>query len=171
MAKISDVYAGDYVSASELPEGRRIAAVIQFAGVEEVGQQDQQRKRVALTLAAPDGRPWPRKLVCNKTNAGILAASYGDETAGWMGRPIEVWQAPTPFQGKIVPGIKLAVPAPPPLAASVPANQVAIPMPAPTSTPAPGNGAAASMAVPGHTVPLPAGMPTAPDDLNDEIPF
>jgi len=161
MAKISDVYAGDYVSANELPDGRRITAVIQFAGVEQVGQD--QQKKVVLTLAAPDGRPWPRRLVLNKTNAGILASMYGDDTASWAGKSIEIWKEPTQFQGRIVPGIKLAAAAPP-LAGG-------IPLPAPP--PRAGNGAAASMGVAdGHTVPLPAGMPAATStDLDDEIPF
>lgn len=158
MAKISDVYAGDYVSASELPDGRRIAAVVMGAVVEAVGQE--QQKKVVLTLAAPDGRPWPRRMVLNKTNAGILAAMYGDETTPWTGRHIEVWKEPTQFQGKIVPGIKLAAAAPPPLAAA--GTGLAIPMPAPAA--APGNGTAAPL--------WPSPPPPAPvGEIDDEIPF
>jgi hypothetical protein len=161
MAKISDIYSGDYVSAGELPDGRRIAAVIQFAGVELIGSE-QQQKKVVLTLAATDGRPWPRKMILNKTNAGVLASVCGDETAAWTGRTIEVWKEPVSFQGKIVSGIKLAP--------AVPAmTSTAIPMPAPA--PSAGNGKAPGAAMAGYTVPLPGGMPTAADDLNDAIPF
>lgn len=173
MAKISDVYAGDYVSAGELPDGRRIAAVIVFAGIEQVGQDQQQK--VVLTLRAPDGRPWPRKLVLNKTNAGILASVCGDETTAWTGRAIEIWKEPVSFQGKIVPGIKLSAGAPPPLPSG---TAMAIPMPAPAPAATPGNGGIPG--ADGHTVPFPSAMPSAPSGgggggggglIDDEIPF
>jgi hypothetical protein len=103
---IDDIYAGDYITADELPDGRRVPAVIVYATVEEVGQD--QRKRVVLTLRAPDGRPWPRKLVLNKTNAGLIAAVAGKEFSTWPGRPLEVWKEPVSFQGKIVNGVKVS---------------------------------------------------------------
>lgn len=165
MTTIDDIYAGDYITADELPDGRRIPAVIAFAAVEEVGQD--QRKRVVLTLRAPDGRPWPRKVVLNKTNAGLIAAVAGKEFSTWSGRPLEVWKEPVSFQGRIVSGVKVSA-----VASGVPGGtSLAIPMPAPATRP--GNGAAASPPpADGHSVPFPGAMPTAPnDDLNDEIPF
>lgn len=167
MPTIDDIYAGDYITADELPDGRRVPAVITYAAVEEVGQD--QRKRVVLTLRAPDNRPWPRKVVLNKTNAGLIAAVAGKDYATWPGRSLEVWKEPVSFQGKIVNGVKVsAVPS----ATAATGSTLAIPMPAPAA--APGNGAAASMTMAGHTVPLPSSMPTALStrgDLDDEIPF
>src|ERR1700681_1737287 len=105
---------GDFVSSGELPDGRRVAALIHNASVEEVGQE--QQRKVVLVLVSLDGRAWPRKLVLNKTNAGLLAAAFGDDTIARPGRAIEVWKEAVSFQGKIMPGVKVAAGAPPPLA-------------------------------------------------------
>jgi hypothetical protein len=166
MTTIDDIYAGDYITADELPDGRRIPAVIVFATVEEVGQD--QRKRVVLTLRAPDGRPWPRRLVLNKTNAGLIAAVAGKEFATWPGRPLEVWKEPVSFQGKIVSGVKVSA-----MPTGLPAGtSLAIPMPA--SAARSGNGGAAGQApADGYSVPFPGAMPGAPaaDTIDDEIPL
>jgi hypothetical protein len=168
MPSIDDVYTGDYVTAEQLPD-HRVPAVIVTATVEEVGQE--QRKRVVLTLNAPDGRPWPRRLVLNTTNARLIADIAGKDYTGWRGRPIEVWKEPVSFQGRIVKGVKVAatsggIPAAPP------ASTGAIPLPGPAATAGPINGSAGGMTMAGHHVPLPGAMPGAPaDDLDDEIPF
>jgi hypothetical protein len=192
MVDMAAPYAGDFVRADELPERQRIPVRILFAGVEQLGNpsgsSQQPRARAVLSVAnATDGRPWPRKIVLNKTNASILTSVFGKEGAGWVNQYITLWREPVMFQGKMVPGIKVmagldAQPAAaPPPAASVGAIPLPGPLPPPAapapsaSPPSPGNGAAtdmtgASMNMPGHTVPLPAGMPGA-DDLDDQIPF
>ena len=106
MAKVSDVYAGDYVAAAELQNKGRISALIVEADVEAVGQD--QTQKVVLVLKNPDGRTWPRRLVLNKTNGLILASAYGDDTNAWPGQAVEVWAEPVQFQGRMVQGIKLA---------------------------------------------------------------
>jgi hypothetical protein len=106
MAKVSEVYAGNYITAAELPDGRRVPAVIMAAEVQVIGQD--QPSKLVLSLNARNGRPWPRGLVLNKTNGMVLAAAYGDDTAAWLGRSIEVWKEPVQFQGKIVQGVRTA---------------------------------------------------------------
>jgi hypothetical protein len=99
---------------------------------------------VVLSLASRDGRPWPRKLVLNKTNSLILASAYGDDTDAWLSRHIEVWSEPVQYQGRIVQGVRLA--------------------------PAPGgNGSAHTASVPAMPKAPPTGG-TAPI-IDDEIPF
>jgi hypothetical protein len=191
MVDMTAPYAGDYVRSDELPPNTRIPAVIRFAGIEQVGQG--QTPKAVLTLAAQDGRPWPRKVILNKGNAGILTKAFGKDGAAWIGQTITIWNDPSvTFKGEAVGGLKVAVdhqshqaPASPP---------AAIPLPGPVA-PAPGNGAApsgsgasppgngtgttpgydptgATANMAGHTVPLPGGMPSAPPnaggDLDDE---
>ena len=106
MARISEVYAGQYISAAEL-QGKRRQVVITTAEVEPVGQGDNAAAKVVLSLKNRNGVAWPRQLVLNKTNANLLAAAFGDETRDWSGHVIEVWAEPVMYQGKLVPGIKV----------------------------------------------------------------
>jgi len=106
MPRVSEVYSGDYVTAGELQGKGRVPAVIAQASVESVGQD--QVQKVVLSLASRAGQAWPRRLVLNKTNSLILASAYGDDTDGWLDRQVEVWAEPTQYQGRVVPGIRLA---------------------------------------------------------------
>jgi hypothetical protein len=178
MPSIDDVYAGDYVTAEQLPDGRRVSAVIVLAAVEEVGQE--QTKRVVLTLTAPNGQPWPRRVVLNKTNSRLIADVAGKDYTTWRGRPIEVWKEPVSFQGRIVKGVRVSAVSsgtPPPIPGMFD-TAAAIPLPGPAVLPNSGNGSAASTAMAGgmnmacRMTPLPGAMPGSPaDDLDDEIPF
>jgi hypothetical protein len=46
--------------------------------------------------------------VLNKRNSLILASAYGDDTDAWIDKAIELWSAPTTFEGNDVLGIMLA---------------------------------------------------------------
>jgi hypothetical protein len=108
MPSVSLIYSGEYLVASQLPAGRRITARIHAVAVESVGQGQDQTQKLALELASQDGRPWPRRLLLNKTNATIIANAFGDEANGWTGNAIEIWQDQVSFQGKVVPGVRVA---------------------------------------------------------------
>jgi hypothetical protein len=146
MAKISDVYSGEFVSADQLPRGTRLNAIITATSVEQVGQDQNKTPKVVLSLRATDGRPWPRRLVLNKTNGLVLASSYGDETSNWVNRPVEIWSEPVVFQGRSVMGIRMAAPM--------------------AQAPAP-NGATTA----GIPLPQPAQLaPSLPEEIDDSIP-
>jgi len=49
-------------------------------------------------------------LVLNKTNAGVLADAFGDETNDWVGKKIILFTAKTKFGGKTVQGMRVRVP-------------------------------------------------------------
>lgn len=147
MPKVSSVYSGDYVTATELPTGRRITAIVTAVAVEAVGQEQQQK--VVLELQNPNGRAWPRRLVLNKTNALILSSAFGDDTVAWPNRAIEIWAEPVNFQGRIVQGIRLNV-----------------------VTQAPANGNGAHLPVPTTAAPASPGRPgSAAPMVDDEIPW
>lgn len=48
-----------------------------------------------------------RRLVLNVTNSLSLSQAFGDETDAWQGRAIEVYSAPTTYQGKDVLGARV----------------------------------------------------------------
>jgi hypothetical protein len=147
MARISEVYAGQYIRAAELHGGKRRQAVIAAVEVAPIGQGDNASEKVVLSLKNRAGIAWPRQLVLNKTNANLLAAAFGDDTKDWSGHALEVWAEPVMYQGKLVPGIKVM-----PLASQGPG----------ITGPASGGG-----------IPDESGADTSSldADLDDEIPF
>ena len=62
-------------------------------------------------------------LALNKTNAQILAMTYGTESDNWLGQLVELWVDPyVTFGGKMVGGIKLTPKSPPKSQQPAPAN-------------------------------------------------
>jgi len=166
MAKVSETYAGAFVTGAELqPLGQRRQAVIHQAVQEIVGQENAQPK-IVLDLVSRQGQPWPRRVVLNKTNALALANGLGDDTDAWPGKTIEIWGEMVMFRGKAIPGIKLAaatasVPVGVQMAGTVPHSA----QPAGRSTSA-GSGAATPEQTPDHAAPL-SGGPM----IDDELPW
>jgi hypothetical protein len=154
MPKISEIYAGQFVNAAELPMGRRLGAVITAASAQPIGQGDQAAVKIVLELRAHDGRAWPKAAVLNKVNAVTLAGLMGDDTVAWIGRSIEVWREKVMFGGRLVDGLRMTAASPPPAG-----NSGAIPMPAPAVAAAP----------PTRSI-FDDGVATA-DHLDDEIPY
>jgi hypothetical protein len=106
MAFISATYAGAYVTADDLKDGKHRQVVIASAEVETLGHGDNAQVKVVLGLKNLAGTNWRKKLPLNKTNAAMIAAIFGDDTASWHGRTIEVWAELVPFQGRLVNGLK-----------------------------------------------------------------
>jgi hypothetical protein len=48
--------------------------------------------------------------VLNKTNADVIAYTFGDDTDHWVGRKIVLFATRTQFQGKLVPCVRVRVP-------------------------------------------------------------
>jgi hypothetical protein len=144
---VSLIYSGEFLIASQLPAGRRITARIHAVSVETLGMGPEQTQKLALELVSQDGRPWPRRVILNRTNAGIIAQAFGDEAANWTGNAIEVWQEQVAFRGRTVAGVKVA-----PVLQQQPAA------PRPQATRSSGNGSS----IPEQTL---------EDELGDDIPF
>lgn len=105
--KMSDAFPGSYLKAPDL-QGRTVAATIADVRMEDLGGEE----KPVLYFVGKD-----RGLVLNKTNAGALVSAYGDETTAWTGQPVELFVARVMFQGRMVDGIRVRVPAPAPQAA------------------------------------------------------
>jgi hypothetical protein len=163
MPSIDDIYSGSFVTASELPEGRRLEAIIVEAVSEIIGQQDA-RPRVVLQLMSKSGQHWPRRLVCNKTNALVLGGAFSKDYLTWGNRVILVWRELVMYQNRMVPGIRVQ----PSITDAAPLRPAE---PVPTGT----DGAVVAAAVDGQAPPLVPPRTTAPPQSSalpdDSIPF
>ena len=52
-------------------------------------------------------------LVLNKTNANVIAEEFGDDTARWTNKELELFTTPVTFQGQTRPAIRVRIPSPP----------------------------------------------------------
>jgi hypothetical protein len=145
MAKISDVFAGGYVTAAELGSTHHTAVIFSIT-IEAMGRERVRKPILELTNA--QGQAWPSALVLNKTNALRLAAAFGDDTDEWPGKAIELWSEPVSFNGETVPGIHVE------------------PVLAGNGTTGPGRALSTTPRAGAPTWDTPPG-----NDLNDEIPY
>lgn len=83
---ISTVYPSKYVTAADL-QGRTVTLTIKAVTLEEMLTHDSKKatKPVAWFERTEKG------FVMNMTNAKIIAALYGDDTAGWIGERISLY--------------------------------------------------------------------------------
>ncbi len=51
--------------------------------------------------------------VCNKTNAMIIAATYGQNPESWLGKSVELYPDKTMFGTNLVDCIRVRIPVPP----------------------------------------------------------
>jgi len=168
---MSQQYPGQFLKCADL-QGQNITMTVQSVAMEKVGDDE---KPVIHFYETQQG------FVVNKTNATLLVAAYGDESAAWVGRRVTLTtvqtnlgpgigvQIPTAaaavVPAAVAPGVlPVAAPAPLPMAAPAPLPMAA-PAPLPMAAPAPlGN-------VPGQLAPIPAtaGQP-APAPAGAMIP-
>ena len=133
--KISAAFPSNYLKAVDLGGQPRIVNV-RTCVMEELGQgKDKEKKPVLYFEKGPKG------LVLNVTNANTITKVYGDDTANWAGKPIEIYPTQTEFRGDMVDAIRVRVPDVEPRSTS-----------APVTPPAPG-----------------AAAPMADDNLDDEL--
>ena len=98
MTSINELFPSKYLKAADL-KGRTIKVKILKVEIEEIGQ-DNTKKPVVYFDGAERG------MVMNKTNGTEIAATHGDDTAGWTGKEIEIFSAMVPYQGQNVAAIR-----------------------------------------------------------------
>ena len=116
--KMSDMFPSKYLRAADIPAGREVPFSIE--SVEMVPIEGEDELKPCLYF-----RNQKKGLVLNKTNGLTLAAAYGDDSEAWPGRVVAVYATTTQFGGKLVPCVRLRIPAPP----AAPALPVAVAAP------------------------------------------
>lgn len=95
--KFSDKYKGAFFKASDIhlkPKRLTIAEITE----EDVSGEP----KVVVRFEKAD-----QALVLNKTNASILADTWGDEMEDWCGKQVLLKSDRTQFSGKLVPCIRI----------------------------------------------------------------
>lgn len=99
---INSAFPSDYLRADDL-KGRTVKVTIDDVTMEKMGED---QKPVVHFVGKDKG------LALNKTNALMIASSYGPDTDAWRGKEIEIRPDKTSFQGRIVDCIRVQMPAP-----------------------------------------------------------
>lgn len=106
--RIGDAFPSKYLKASDVPEGTQKRVTISKVSVENVSGNDD-----------PDGvKPvihfdeFDKSMVLNKTNSCVISDRYGDETDEWLGKSLLLYASETTYNAKIVPCLRVKVPAP-----------------------------------------------------------
>jgi len=108
MEKVSDIYKskGNFLSAltlkSEKLTGKTLA--VKAAVKELVGAPGDPKTRDKIVL---DFGETDRRLVCNATNARILAEAWGEEYEAWAGKSLQMIITKRNYQGSLVDGIQV----------------------------------------------------------------
>jgi hypothetical protein len=95
--KFSEKYKGAFFKASDVQE-KPMRLTIEEIAEQEVGDEP----KVVVRFKAAD-----QALVLNKTNASILAEKWGDDMEDWHGQTVLLKADKTPFNGKLVPCIRV----------------------------------------------------------------
>lgn len=99
---------GRWLNAADLqPLGQRRTAIVHAVEEAQVGQGNDMKTQLNLSLTSRQGQPWPKTLLLNKGNTLQMVAAYGDDYDGWVGKMIDIWSENVLFQGRTVPGIKI----------------------------------------------------------------
>ena len=100
--KVSQEYPSRYLKAADL-KNRNVTVVISKVEKEDIlGQGNDKDRKVVLSFEGRD-----KVFVQNKTNASILAKSYGDDMGNWIGKKVELMCTQTQFNGQLVACIRV----------------------------------------------------------------
>ena len=98
---ISTLYPSRYLSAGDL-QGGPVRVTIEAVSQETVGQGADAKMKPILRFAGKQ-----KLLVLNKTNALSIAAQHGNDTIAWIGKQIVLKPTTVPFQGRLVPAVRV----------------------------------------------------------------
>jgi len=103
--KMSDMFPSKYLRAADIPAGREVPLTIASLDMTAIEGEDELKPCLYFRGAK-------KGLILNKTNGTILAEGFGDDTDRWPGRVVAVYATTTQFGGKMVPCVRLRIPAP-----------------------------------------------------------
>lgn len=131
MVRINDAFPSKYLSAKDLPPNAFVRVTIDTVVVEMMDESSGETKPIAYFMGKQKGMP------INRTNAQVIAQQYGEETDDWAEKDILLYVTDVPFQGRLVPAIRVKIPGPrQPQAAAPPTTARRMP-PAAPRVPAP----------------------------------
>ena len=93
---INDAFPSAFIKSDDL-QGQRIPLTVMTVTMEDVGDKEY---KACLRFMGKD-----KGMILNKTNAGILAAAWGNDTDHWQGQKLELYSHMVNFQGRMVPGL------------------------------------------------------------------
>ena len=101
---INEVYSGNYLKADDLA-GKRVTVRINHVSIKDFdGDKGVERK----IIVGFEGKE--KCLVCNKTNATIIADVLGSQnTEDWIGGTIKLESRKVEFSGRLVPAIRVVL--------------------------------------------------------------
>ncbi len=110
MGHVDLVFPTEYVKAADL-EGKDRTVVIDRVVLEELVMQGGKREwKPVLSLCSPTGRKLGKRLVCNKTNAKLIAKATGKKRVEeWIGQKITLYPTTTKAKGEVVECIRVRV--------------------------------------------------------------
>src|SRR5262245_38717860 len=94
-----------FLRAEDVPQETTLR--IKSATEELIGAGDERERKHVLWFPTTE-----KVLVLNRTNNRTTRAAYGDDTAGWAGRLVVVFQTPSEFKGRLVPALRVRIPPP-----------------------------------------------------------
>lgn len=98
--KMSEEFPSKYLKAADL-QGREVRVTMSNVEREKIGDDT---KPVLYFKGKEKG------IVLNKTNAGTISDSYGDDTDDWFDQPLILFSVMVDFNGKVGPAIRCRVP-------------------------------------------------------------
>lgn len=98
--KLNEVFTGSFLKADDL-QGKTVRVTLSKVELQEFDDGN----KLVLHFQGKD-----KALVCNKTNANIIAENLGtDETDEWVGQAVLLTVKKVEFQGKLVPAIRVVL--------------------------------------------------------------
>lgn len=103
MTHFKAAFAGDFLTAAELG-GRE--ATITISGMEAVKFAKEEGGSDGKWAASVKERPG-RKFAVNVTNANLIAAMFGDQIEGWIGKRVTLHSEKVRFGGQVTDAIRV----------------------------------------------------------------
>ena len=103
--KITAAFPSKYLKSADL-NGNEVTCTISRVEVENVGGQGDEEEKPVLYLTGKT-----KGVVLNRTNAMTIAGKYGEDTDGWVTKPVVIYPDQVMFQSRMVDCIRMRVPA------------------------------------------------------------
>lgn len=123
MASFKSFYDRKHYCHLDLPPGNEqdSETVVTIAEVKQGTLKNAGGTEDKVPFLVFEGQPKP--FGCNKTNAKVIAAMYGEDTDGWAGKAVTLFRTEVEFQGDRVAAIRIRSTPPRRLAKAAPAKR------------------------------------------------